>query len=354
MSIQPQTKEALNFELYDGPGRHWHRWMRQLVYSGIVVMVACTLSLSYFLLPLEGDLKGVEMLVEIPAGSTGRDVARLLHQAEIVRHPRAFALVARLLGFDSDLKAGNYLLSPGMTPLQLLTQIRQGDVATAKVTIPEGFNLEEIASLLARKGLADEERFLRLARDKGLVYGDSCPLDMPVDTLEGYLFPDTYRFAIGQKEEEIIKIMVNRCLEVATPLYEGYEGPLSFHEVLTLASIVEKEAIYDRERPVIAGVFLNRLRIGMRLQADPTVRYVVNEPRSRVLYRDLEVESPYNTYRYPGLPPGPIASPGLASIRAVIEPADVDYMYFVARGDGTHFFSRTFAEHVAARRRFGY
>jgi UPF0755 protein len=195
---------------------------------------------------------------------------------------------------------------------------------------------------------------LRLARDKKLVYGDSCPIDIPVDTLEGYLFPDTYRFAIGQKEEEIIKIMVNRCLEVASPLYEGYDGSLSFHEVITLASIVEKEAIYDRERPVIAGVFLNRLRIGMRLQADPTVRYVVNEPRSRVLYRDLEVESPYNTYRYPGLPPGPIASPGVASIRAVIEPADVDYMYFVARGDGTHYFSRTFAEHVAARRRFGY
>ncbi len=352
--MQPQTKEVLIFELYDGLCRHWHRWMRQLVYSGIVAMVALTLSMSYFLLPTEGSPDGVETLVEIPAGSTGQDVARVLHQAEVVRNPRAFAVFARLLGFDSDLKAGYYLFSPGMTPLQILTRIRQGDVATTRVTIPEGLNLEEIASLLARRGLADEERFLRLARDKKLVYGDSCPIDIPVDTLEGYLFPDTYRFAIGQKEEEIIKIMVNRCLEVASPLYEGYDGSLSFHEVITLASIVEKEAIYDRERPVIAGVFLNRLRIGMRLQADPTVRYVVNEPRSRVLYRDLEVESPYNTYRYPGLPPGPIASPGVASIRAVIEPADVDYMYFVARGDGTHYFSRTFAEHVAARRRFGY
>ncbi|NMB17237.1 MAG: endolytic transglycosylase MltG [Firmicutes bacterium] len=354
MSTQPQTKEVLIFELYEGLCRHWHRWMRQFVYGGIVTMVACTLSASYFLLPMEGDLHAVKRLVEIPVGSTGRDVAKLLHEAEVVRDPQAFAMFARLLGFDSDLKAGYYLFSPGMTPLQILTHIQQGNVVTKRVTIPEGFNLEEIASLLARMGLADEGRFLRFARDKRLVYGDSCPIDMPVDTLEGYLFPDTYRFAKGQREEEIIKVMVNRFLEVATPLYEGYGGPMTFHEVVALASIVEKEAIYDRERPVIAGVFLNRLRIGMRLQADPTVRYVVSEPRSRVLYRDLEVESPYNTYRYPGLPPGPIASPGLASIRAVIKPADVDYMYFIARGDGTHYFSCTFAEHVAARRRFGY
>jgi len=150
--------------------------------------------------------------------------------------------------------------------------------------------------------------------------------------------------------------MVNRFVEVVIPNVDLslLDDKYTLHEVITLASIVEKEVIYNFERPLVAAVYLNRLKLNMRLQADPTVRYVMTENRSRVLYSDLEIDSPYNTYRYDGLPPGPIASPGLKSIMAVLEPADVDYLYFVAKNDGTHVFSRTFEEHVAARRALGY
>ncbi|MGB3971436.1 MAG: endolytic transglycosylase MltG, partial [Limnochordia bacterium] len=159
-----------------------------------------------------------------------------------------------------------------------------------------------------------------------------------------------------QSEEAIIRQMVSRFVDVVISKVDLslLDDKYTLHEVITLASIVEKEVIYDFERPLVAAVYHNRLNIGMRLQADPTVRYVMTENRSRVLYSDLEIDSPYNTYRYDGLPPGPIASPGLKSILAVLEPADVDYLYFVAKPDGTHQFSRTFEEHVAARRALGY
>lgn len=181
-------------------------------------------------------------------------------------------------------------------------------------------------------------------------------MDIPVASLEGYLFPDTYYFTYGQSEEEIIRQMVSRFVDVVYPAVEGKIGRwgLGLHEIVTLASIVEREVMADSERPLVASVYLNRLKINMPLQADPTVRYVMTEDRSRVLYRDLEIDSPYNTYRNNGLPPGPIASPGLASIMAVLEPAETDYLFFVAKGDGTHQFSRTFSEHVRARQQLGY
>jgi UPF0755 protein len=204
--------------------------------------------------------------------------------------------------------------------------------------------------------LVDYNKFMELALDASKVFGDSPPLEIPIASLEGYLFPDTYRISYGQTEAEIIRQMVGRFSEVVLPAVEGMVGRwgLGLHEIITLASIVEREVMVDWERPLVASVFLNRLRINMPLQADPTVRYVMREDRSRVLYRDLEIDSPYNTYQNSGLPPGPIASPGLASIMAVLEPADTDYYYFVARGDGTHQFSRTFAEHVQARQQLGY
>lgn len=297
-----------------------------------------------------------EQLITIVPGMSGRDVTQLLYEQQLIKRPNLFHGLLRLTKADQRLKAGEYLLSASMRPLQIIGRLNAGNIVTHKVMIPEGYQIKEIAALLAEAGFVDENRFLTLAYNATLVYGDQPPLDLPIESLEGYLFPDTYRFAKGQSEESIIKHMVDRFITVVTPVIEPYldQTDLTLHEVVTLASIVEKEVVVDEERSIVAGVYLNRLRINMPLQADPTVRYVMTENRSRVLYRDLEIDSPYNTYMYNKLPPGPIASPGLSSILAVLEPADVDYLYFVARGDGTHQFSKTYNEHLQARKELGY
>lgn len=319
-----------------------------IVVFSIVIMVALN--------PASRDPHALDQIINVTSGMSGRGIADHLAEQGIVRDARLFHLLLRLTQTGHHLQAGDYLLNAQMTPMEVIERLQSGRVATFKVTIPEGYNLKQIAQVLADKGLVDAERFVELASEASLVYGEFSPLDLPIHSLEGYLFPDTYRFVKGQSEEEIIRQMVARFLHVADsniiPLLE--ESHLTLHEVVTLASIVEKEIMIDRERPIVAGVYLNRLAIDMPLQADPTVRYVMTEDRSRVLYRDLEIDSPYNTYRYRGLPPGPIGSPGLASMEAVFRPADVEYLYFVSRGDGTHQFSRTFNEHVRARRALGY
>lgn len=305
------------------------------------------------LLPVAGPQQADAVLFHVPAGSTAAEIGRLLEEAGLIRSGRHFELMNRVLGLDQRLQAGDYLLSSDMDLLAIARRLEAGQVHTVRVVIPEGLHLRQIADVLARNGLVDRERFLQLASDDALVYGRNSPIPKPVPSLEGYLFPDTYLLSPSMTEEQIIRHMVSRFLEVAAPVIAAHRAPLglSLHEVVTLASIVEAEALYAREHPIIASVFLNRLRINMPLQADPTINYLFDEHRSRILYADLEIDSPYNTYRYSGLPPGPIGSPGLSAIRAVLEPAETDYLFFVARGDGTHVFTRTFAEHVRARQR---
>jgi UPF0755 protein len=283
-------------------------------------------------------------------------IITLLDEEGIIANPTLFHIIVKIEGAEQSLKAGSYLLSAHMTPLDIIEQLQTGRVQTERVVIPEGFEIRQIAEVLATKNLADRDRFIELASDVALVYGENSPLDLPLATLEGYLYPDTYLFHEGQTEEDLIRQMVARFIAVTetdiTPLLEGSEFTL--HEVVTLASIVEREIAVDHERPVVASVYLNRLAINMPLQADPTVRYVTTEDRPQVLYRDLEIDSPYNTYRYGGLPPGPIASPGLASMLAVLNPAETEYYFFVSRRDGTHEFTQTYNEHLRARRTLGY
>jgi UPF0755 protein len=298
----------------------------------------------------------LDRIVEIPLGTPAGRISRMLEEQGLIRSAFIFDIMLKITNRDSQLKAGEYLLNPAMNTMEVIQKLNEGTIVTHRIMIPEGYELKQIAAVLAKEGLVDPERFLRLAFNAELVLDDNPPFDLPISSLEGYLFPDTYYFAKEQREEGIIRQMVNRFVEVVIPNVDLslLDDKYTLHEVITLASIVEKEVIYDFERPLVAAVYHNRLNIGMRLQADPTVRYVMTENRSRVLYSDLEIDSPYNTYRYDGLPPGPIASPGLKSIMAVLEPADVDYLYFVAKNDGTHVFSRTFEEHVAARRALGY
>lgn len=318
---------------------------------GALAATTAGIAATAYLMPVETGPLVAPVVVEVPAGSTAAAVGELLERQGLIRSALLFRVMARLEGLDGSLQAGYYRLRPDMRLQEVLRMMARGAVAVEQVTIPEGATIRTIAAQLQRRGLVDAERFMELASDDTWLLGEQRSIPKPPGSLEGYLFPDTYRFEVGQGEASIIQKMVARFAEKVLPVYEelGQDSGLSLHEAITLASIIEKEAMRDSERPLISSVFHNRLRLGQPLQADPTLMYVL-DPAPRKLYnKHLAIDSPYNTYRYRGLPPTPIASPGLASIRAALAPADTPYLYFVARGDGTHIFSRTFQEHVRAR-----
>jgi UPF0755 protein len=264
-----------------------------------------------------------------------------------VASPRLFRLYASARRRDRDLKAGTYALDRSASWSAVLDALTRGKGLVHTVTIPEGFALSSIAPLLGRALSVPPDSVMTAASDSALRHR----LDVPTPTLEGYLFPDTYTFAEGTSPEEAVRMLVARFEQVWKPEWTTRLQALAMsrHDVITLASIIEKEARLAEERPVISAVYHNRLKRGMLLQADPTVQYALGRHVDRVLYKDLEVDSRYNTYKHAGLPPGPIASPGAASIEAALYPASVPYLYFVAAPDGHHEFRETYAEHTEAR-----
>lgn len=285
--------------------------------------------------------------VMVPAGSSFSAAVDSLERAGVITSPRLFRFYASARGRDRELKAGTYLFEPGSSWNDVLDALTRGKGLVHTVTIPEGFSLASISQTMGRVLAVPPESILVAATDSAL----RRRLDVPTPTLEGYLFPDTYTFAAGTTPQEAVRALVSRFERVWKPEWNSrlQELAMSRHDILTLASIIEKEARLAEERPVISGVYHNRLRIGMLLQADPTVQYALGKHVDRVLYKDLEIDSRYNTYKHAGLPPGPIASPGVASIEAALFPANVPYLYFVAHPDGHHEFRRTYAEHTAAR-----
>jgi UPF0755 protein len=288
---------------------------------------------------------GRDQVFIVKEGSSLKEVAGQLEKGGLITNKTLFVLWARVKGYGKGVRAGEYSLSAAMPPIQLLEILRKGLVILHAVTIPEGFTRDQIADLLEAKGLADKRRFLELTQDKALLrqYGISGP------NFEGYLFPDTYHFSIGTPTLTIIDTMVRRFRQTLTPIMEQAQATgMKFEDVVTLASIVEKETGRPEERPLIASVFLNRLRLGMRLESDPTVIYGIENFDGDLKKKDLAEKTPYNTYVIHGLTPGPIANPGLDSIKAVINPARTDYLYFVSKNDGSHQFSKTLVEHNRA------
>jgi UPF0755 protein len=285
-------------------------------------------------------------VVEIPAHRGFVDVALMLDRAGVIRSPVGFALLTLARGNIRSLKAGEYQIPQGANTVTVLSMLAGGQVLQHPIVHREGDTAAELAKQLATEGLANTDEVLRLTRDPLFLR----TLDIPADSLEGYLFPDTYLFVKGMTSDEILGRMVARTRErvSADVLAAARSREMSFHQLLTLASIIEKEAVDRSEMPLISGVFWNRLRLEMPLQADPTVQYAVGKERRRLTKEDLQVESPFNTYRRLGLPPGPIASPSLAAIRAAVNPAAVSYLYFVAIDERRHRFSVTLAEHNAA------
>jgi len=313
---------------------------------GLFFLVVVFLSLGFGLFLLSpADKGGADQVFIVKEGSSLKEVAGDLEKAGLTTNKTLFVLWTKVKGHGKDIRAGEYSLSPAMAPVQLLETLRKGLVILHPVTIPEGLNRVQIADVLSAKGLADKKRFLELTQDKGLLqqYG------IPGPSFEGYLFPDTYHFSRGTPTLAILDAMVKRFKQVVTPLMEKSQGRgMKLEEVVILASIVEKETGRSEERPLIASVFLNRLRVGMRLESDPTVIYGIENFNGDLKKKDLTEKTPYNTYVIYGLTPGPIANPGLEAIKAVVDPARTEYLYFVSRNDGSHHFSKTLAEHNRA------
>jgi UPF0755 protein len=317
----------------------------------ILFLLSSALALTgvAYYLTRPADPLGGERIVIIPEGATLRQVAAGLQDKAIIRSRPAFLLLARLKKKGRSIKAGEYALSASMSPVDILKILSEGRVITHAVTIPEGYSREQIADLLAQKDLVKRGEFLSLTAGPQTLklLGVSAP------TLEGYLYPDTYRLSRGLTAATVVQILVRRFWEIITPLQERIDQlDMSLHDIVTLASIVEKETALAAERPLIASVFLNRLQRGMRLQSDPTVIYGLQNFDGNLTRRHLQAKTPYNTYVIGGLPPGPIANPGREAIEAVLFPAETDYLYFVSRNDGSHEFSETLREHNRAVRKF--
>ncbi|HEY7472498.1 MAG TPA: endolytic transglycosylase MltG [Gemmatimonadota bacterium] len=287
--------------------------------------------------------------IVVETGTPVRALGRRLEEAAVIRSALLFEIWLRAGGNAGSIQAGTYEIPPGASLPGVVDILLTGRTLLATVTIPEGLRLEQQAGVAARELGVDSAAFVAAATDS--TFADSLGIQAP--TLEGYLFPETYRVDPATDARELVRLMVGEFHRTFDHDWRERAEDLgrTVDEIVTLASIVEEEARVPEERPVIAGVYWNRLRIGMKLEADPTVQYALGSHRRRVLYRDLEVDSPYNTYLYPGLPPGPIASPGRASLEATLYPDSVPWLFFFATGEGgRHTFSTTFAEHNRKRR----
>jgi UPF0755 protein len=294
-----------------------------------------------------------EAFFTVERGATGIRIGESLEERGIIRDRRLFLLALRFRADGKTVQAGEYRFAEPLSTFDVLEKLVSGDTFTFAVTLPEGLTLLETAELLAGRDLA-EGSAIRSAFEEGTLVAD---LDPEAFNLEGYLYPTTYRFARKVASDELARTLVGQFKRVFDEERRAEASKLGLtpRQVVTLASVIEKETGLPEERPLIASVFWNRLRIGMPLQSDPTIIYALQLAGrfdGNLRRTDLELDSPYNTYRFPGLPPGPIASPGVASIRAVLEPAETSYLYFVSRNDGSHHFSSTYSEHVNAVRKY--
>jgi UPF0755 protein len=322
-----------------------------ILISGIVVLFAGAAASGYLLfLQPQSDLSEPEKIVVIPAGSSISQIAAILVENKAIHNENLFTLAARIGGYDTQLKAGKFSIPSGTNNRDILELLSSGRQMHEKITIPEGVTSRRIASLLSRQVDIDSTEFMRLVSDSTFVEESG----IEANSLEGYLFPETYYFPWGVTAREAIAFMLEQFRRHLpdSAWQKAQRLGLSLHESITLASIIEGEAMLDSERRRISAVYHNRLRKGMKLQADPTIQYIIPDGPRRLLNADLEFDSPYNTYLYAGLPPGPINNPGQKSIEAALDPEETPFLYMVAKGDGSHVFSITLAEHNKAHREF--
>lgn len=307
----------------------------------VAVIGAGLLAYLVFYTPISAD--GLTRVVDIPKGTSFRVIAASLEKDGVIRDSRSFAYAAQFSGKVKAIKAGEYEFNRSMNTMEILDILVSGRVRQHPATIPEGYNIREVAAVLKEAGLVDEDEFMARASDPGFVRS----MGLEGRTFEGYLFPDTYMFTKGMSADEIISRMAQRFKAVYYPELDAMAkaAGMPMGKVVTLASIIEKETGKPDERGLISAVFHNRLKKRIRLQSDPTVIYAIEGFDGNLRRRDLLRKNPYNTYVNYGLPPGPIANPGRESLRAAIAPDEGGYLYFVSKNNGTHFFSRTLREH---------
>lgn len=317
-----------------------------------IFLATCVLFVSYgafeLYVPVQSVGKNTE--IQIPKGATFRQAADILIREKLIRDKKIFMLLGRLTGADRKIRAGFYSVWTSMSPVEIFKIIQRGKIIEFEVKILEGDSLREISGAFARAGLATQEEVMTLAYEKDFL----AQHDILSPSVEGYIYPDTYLIAKGVALEDALGLMIDRMREKFDDKIRARAeaAGMTEAEVLSLASIIEKEAVVDSERPVISAVYHNRLKKNMLLQADPTCIYGIKSSREKIVRTDLQRQTPYNTYVNKGLPPGPIASPSLKSIVAAISPAKASYLYFVSNNDGTHVFSDNLAQHTEAVRAY--
>lgn len=323
------------------------------IIAGVLGLIGLTVAIVIYQLFIPASWHHVNKEIIIPAGTTPSGVAEIMYENGLIRNKEVFLSYIILTGTDRKIQAGLYEFSPTYSLHRIAKMLKENrGIKLIKITIPEGFSIKKISALLQHHGLVRQKDFVSYM--EGPVKEEMAEefeflAEIPVNSIEGYLYPETYLFAKGVSKEKIVRALIRQFEVNILEIWEKRPPyhPFSLHETLTLASMIEKEARVKEEMKRISSVFHNRLQKGMQLASDPTVLYALGEPdKRRVLYKDLEVDSPYNTYRYKGLPPGPIASPGIKAFYAAIYPEKTPYMFFVANHDGTHTFTETYEEHL--------
>jgi len=301
---------------------------RQIILSIIFLIILILIPLTIF---QQKEDKIVEVF--IPKGASPNKIAKILKDSDVISSQKIFLALIKIKDYSKKLQAGIYDFNKRDSLFTILNKIKNGDSKNIKIVIPEGFNINQIAQTLSQNNICNKEKFIELAKSQNM---------------EGYLFPNTYFLLPQMDEQEIIKIMNDEFNKFWTNEREEKIKQInkSKKDIIILASIVEKEAIEDQERPIIAGVFINRLSKGMRLESCATILYAKGINKERLNFEDLKFESPYNTYRYKGLPPGPICNPGAKAIDAVLNPVITENLFFVSKGNGKHYFSSTFEQHI--------
>lgn len=325
---------------------------RRIVYPSVFLFsFAVFFALQLGLLNRGYNNSSTDIAVKITKGDNLRTVAEKLEQSQVIYSKYVFIAIGRLFGKQDNLIPGEYKFGNGLTYLNVLSTITDPTIIrTVTVTIPEGLNIRQMGRLLQRQIGVDSARFVEEAKNDSLIKLLGFNDESKIKDLEGYLFPDTYQFQFNSlnREKEIVSLMAATFRKKVTPeMREEMKAKnLTLNELIAMASIIEGETRYEPEKKTISGVYYNRIKKGMKLQADPTVQYILpGGPKNRLLYSDLKIESPYNTYLYKGLPPGPINNPGLSSIIAALQPEDNRFLYFVAKGDGSHRFAESYDEH---------
>ncbi len=329
--------------------------MKKIIFisiSSILTLVFLTgLFLGYILyFPFSPKSDAADVGILVRWGSSFGQIAHELEAKGVVRSVDQLKFTAKIYKKEQSLRVGKFTLKQGMSNYDAVFALVQGPQSYIQFTLPDGYGAARFARIIEHHLEIDSAKIVSLVTDSSFIAG----LGLETESLQGYLYPETYSFTYGLTAKKVVTELVNQFNKMVTDSLQRRMDDMgwSLNEVLTLASIIEGEAMVDTEMPIISSVYQNRLRIGMRLQADPTIQYIIPDGPRRLLFRDLKIDSPYNTYLYTGLPPGPINNPGINAIKAVLYPADTKYIYFVANGDGTHSFSENYTQHLRAKKRF--